>query len=286
MIAMPTRPALLLLAAAALAAVAPAARAQVESREGIALQNQILELRRDLEAQRGQGNGGGGAPAYAPPPNVGGGDLAANLLTRVTQLEDEVRRLRGQLDEEQNARTRQGEDLNKQVGDLGFKLGNGGGNGTAPNPPPLATPRYNSGDATPPPRPAPVIRRRPPEMALAEGTAAYNRHDFTTAQADAREALADGGPRAGDAQFLLARSLAGARDYQAAAVAYDDSYKRNPKGSRAQDSLVGLANTLADLNERKAACETLDKARAEFPTPRPDVRPALTAARFRAGCGA
>ncbi len=283
MIAIPTRPVLLLLALAASAVIAPSARAQVESREGIALQNQLLELRRDLDAQRTQ-NGGGG-PAYSPPSQtVGGGDIAATLLTRVTQLEDQVRQLRGQLDEEQNARTRLGEDLNKQIGDLNFKLG--GGNGAAPFPPPLATPRYNSGEAAPPPRPAPVVRRRTPETALAEGTAAYNRHDFATAQADAREALADGGPRAGDAQFLLARSLAGARDYQAAAVAYDDAYKRNPKGSRAQDSLVGLANTLADLNERKAACETLDKARAEFPTPRADVRPALTAARFRAGCGA
>ena len=285
MTAIPARPALLLLALAASAAATLPARAQVESREGIALQNQILELRRDLDAQRAQG-GGGGAPAYASPqqPTVGG-DIAATLLTRVTQLEDEVRRLRGQLDEEQNARTRQGENLAKEIGDLSFKLGGGGG-GVAPLPPPLATPRFNSGEADPPPRPAPVVRRRAPETALAEGTAAYNRHDYATAQAAAREVLAGGGPRAGDAQFLLARALAGARDYQAAAVAYDDAYKRNPKGSRAQDSLVGLANTLADLNERKAACETLDKARAEFPTPRPDVRPALTAARFRAGCGA
>ena len=280
MVAIPTRPALLLVALASFAAMAPSARAQVESREGIALQNQILELRRDLGAQRGQG--GGGAPVYVAPPTGDGGDITATLLTRVTQLEDEVRRLRGRLDEEENARQRQGEDLNKQIGDLNFKLGNGAAP-VAPPPPRGPT----SGAVVPlPPLPAPAARRTP-EKALADGNAAYARHDYAAAQAAAKEVLANGrSPRVADAQYLLAQSLAGARDYQASAVAYDDAYRRNPKGSRAQDSLVGLANSLAALNERKAACETLDKARVEFPVPRPDARPALAAARLRAGCPA
>ena len=68
------RPARLPAAALALLVllVAPVARAQVESREGIALQNQILELRRDLQALQ-QGRGGpapvaGGPYQLAPPP--------------------------------------------------------------------------------------------------------------------------------------------------------------------------------------------------------------------------
>ena len=47
---------------AALAAAPGAARAQIESREGIALQNQILELQQEIEALRQQA-GRGGAPA-------------------------------------------------------------------------------------------------------------------------------------------------------------------------------------------------------------------------------
>ena len=40
------------------------ARAQVESREGIALQNQILELRRQMQALQDQSGRGGGSPTY------------------------------------------------------------------------------------------------------------------------------------------------------------------------------------------------------------------------------
>src|SRR5689334_15817587 len=67
--------------------VAGSARAQVESREGIALQNQILELRRQMQTLQDQGARGSGSPAYpsrAPTPyspSAGGsGDLVAQLL--------------------------------------------------------------------------------------------------------------------------------------------------------------------------------------------------------------
>ena len=51
------------------AATAPA-RAQVESREGIALQNQILELRHDLQQMQSQQGSQGGSNNYrAPPPD-------------------------------------------------------------------------------------------------------------------------------------------------------------------------------------------------------------------------
>src|SRR5580692_3480290 len=75
--------------------------AQVDSREGIALQNQIYQLRQELKAAEDQmARGGGGspsrAPAYAPTQlQNGGNDLLAQLLTRVDSLEDQVRQLRG-----------------------------------------------------------------------------------------------------------------------------------------------------------------------------------------------
>ncbi|MCW3477409.1 hypothetical protein OL599_22830, partial [Rhodovastum sp. RN2-1] len=108
------------------------AQAQVESREGIALQNQILELRRDVQSLRDQiGRGGGssalGSSRSSTPAPGGGGEMTAALLDRVTRLEDEVRQLRGRVDEADNARQRQGEDLGKQIEDLNFKIDNGTG---------------------------------------------------------------------------------------------------------------------------------------------------------------
>ena len=278
-------------AALGLSAASPA-RAQMESREGIALQNQILELRHQLQDLRNQGAQGGGAPvyqtppAYQPPGGGGSNDLSATLLDRVTQLEDQVRQLRGRIDEIDNSRQQAEADLSKQIGDLQFKL-NGGAGPAAPGAsgPALSPPSgyLGGGRAAAPPPPPPV--RRTPEVALAAGNAALARRDYPAAEAAAREVLATGrGPRGADAQYLLAQALLGQRNYAAAAVAYDDSYKRNGRGARGADSLVGLANSLNGLGDKLAACQTLDKLRAEYPAPSVGLRPSIAAARSRAGC--
>jgi len=272
------------------------APAQMDSREGIALQNQILELRRDIESLRGQvGRGGGGGQAYAPPPSRGfsggggGGEMLPQLLDRVGRLEEQVRRMSGQQDELANRLQRLGEDVTKQMGDLSFRLqaleGGGGRQGAAP---PMAPPP-NSGQpvgrvAGQVGGPDPAARRTP-ELAMQEGNAALARRDYAAAEAAAREVLsARGSPRAYDAQFLLAQSLAGKRDFGQAAVAYDDTYNRSRTGVHAPDALVGLAGALAGLNERKAACDTLAKFAAEFPNARPNQKDAANAVRQRAQC--
>ena len=300
---LPARAALLLALSLTAPLCAPArAQSQIESREGIALQNQILEMRRDIQnlrdqIARGGGGGGGSAPVRAPAPSSGGGsnEMIAQLLDRVANLEEQVRQLRGRTDELGNQVQRQGDDLNKQIGDLNFRMqaieGTGGKSPPMPQsgPPPTTlgaiAPPAPIAPAAPPPG-APPAGKRTPELTLQEGNAALARRDYTTAEADAREVLAGGraSPRAYDAQFLLAQSLAGRKDYSQAAIAYDDSYTRARTGTHAPDALLGLANSLTAINERRAACDTLVKLRSEFPTVRPDLRDQIAAARNRAGC--
>lgn len=264
----------LLCAVGAALCQSPRAWAQVESREGIALQNQILELRRDFQRLQSQtGQGGGYAPQTPAPATAGSSDLDSRLLDRVTQLEDEVRTLRGRLDEVDNARQRQGDDLKKQLDDLSFRMGNAG----------AATAGAAAADANA--ATAPAQPHRTPETALQQGNAALARHDYQASEAIAREIVAGHGPRQGDGQFLLAQSLAGRRDFQAAAVAYDDTYKINVRGHRAPDSLLGLATSLAALNDKPGACQTLNKLRVEFPALRSDLRTPVSATWQRAGCG-
>ncbi len=231
------------------------ARAQMDSREAIALQNQILELRRDLQGLQGQR--GVLVPPVRRGGDNGGSEIATQLLDRVTQLEGDVRRLRGQLDEQANTSRRQADDLRKQVDDLNFRLQNS------------AAPQGSPASPGPPPGPA-ASGRRPPELAMQEGNAVL--------------ALGRKTARAGDAQFLLAQALMGQRDYAGAAVAYDDAYNRSRNGSRAPDALMGLANAFNGLNDQANACAALDRLRAEFPSPRSDVREAAAAARARSAC--
>lgn len=146
------------LVGALLAALAPSmAHAQMESREGIALQNQIYKLQQDLQllradVNRGTAGGGGGG---------GGGEIAAQLLSRVQAMEEQVRQLRGRIDETQNLITRQNADLSKRLDDLTFQFnlqqGKGGG-----SPPPMA-----SAQVPTPPRVREVAPRPAPESAPA-----------------------------------------------------------------------------------------------------------------------
>lgn len=282
----------MVVAAACLVVPAPA-RAQIESREAIQLQNQMLELRRDMQILREQvsrmgsssSSGGGSVLGFgrpSAPSGTGGGDMTAALLDRVSQLEDQVRRMQGRLDEVDNARQRQGEDLKKDLEDLNFKLGAGATAGATARPP-AATPPPTS--ATPPTTTPATGPRRTPEVAMQEGNAALARRDYAAAEAAAKEVLAfPRSPRAADAQFLMAQSLAGRRDWQGAAVAYDDAYNRSKTGTHAQPSLLGLADALNAINEKRAACATLDKLRTEFPTIRADLRANVATSRQRAGC--
>jgi TolA-binding protein len=281
----------------------------VDSREGIALQNQIFQLRqelRQLEEQRG-----GGQQGYAPQPRMSGNasDLLTQLLTRVDSMEDQVRQLRGRVDELQNQMQQQSLDLNKKVDDLKFQLGSGSGQSLGQVPPsqmpqPQTPPQQgamtspppgslslNTGGMNPGPAPTPLVPPsrpsgpRTPELAMQEGNAALARRDYPVAEAAAREVLANRtSPRAYDAKLLLAQALEGERQYPQAAVAYDDAYNMSRKGSHAQDALLGLATSLTAIKENKAACDTLGRMRSDFPQVRADLRAGVAATAQKAGC--
>jgi TolA-binding protein len=277
------------------------AHAQMDSREAIRLHNEILELRQEVQGLRNQGGSSLGGYRQPPPAYSGGdtpaGDVVAKLVDRIARLEDQVRTLQGRVDEADNARKMLHDDLQKEIDDINYKLGDslaaGGAAGGPRSGPPLSPPPGNLGGPAPrEPGPREAGPREPaaqpprtPELAMQQGSAALARRDYATAQSAAKEVLANPrSPRANDAQFLLAQALAGKRDYSGAAVAYDDAYNRSKKGPHAQDALLGLAHSLTAINEKRAACVTLEKLNHEFPSPRRDLREAISSARQQASC--
>ncbi|MFH5946297.1 hypothetical protein [Roseomonas xinghualingensis] len=291
----------LLLAGVAMAGLLPsgAALAQAESREGIYLQNQILMLRQELEMLRR----GGAVPVapQLPPPGRGGapaagGEIVAQLLERVGLLEEEVRRQRGRAEQAEFATRTLQQQIEKLQGDMEYRFNalesRGGAPAGTPPPagrpgggqqqgtlnPPGNTPSAPAGPATPP---AP----RTPELALREGQAALARRDYAAAEAAAREVLAArNSPRAQDAGILLGASLAGKRDYQNAALAYDDAYRRSRNSARAPEAMVGLANAFNGFGAKREACQTLDDLRSQFPRLAANVAERVGQARRNAGC--
>ncbi|MFM7421791.1 MAG: tetratricopeptide repeat protein [Alphaproteobacteria bacterium] len=262
-------------------ALATPVQAQVETREGIALQNQILDLRRELDALRR----GGGAVAPAPSAPARGsaasGDLVQQLLGRVQELEEENRRLRGRADVADNNDRQMRAEIEKLRGDLDFRLQaleRGAGRPAAPRPP-------QPGPAAQAPAPAPSSAPRTAEKAITDGQAALARRDFPTAETAAREAIrARPGARAQDASLLLGDALMGKRDFQNAALAYDEAYSRNRQGARAPEALIGLANAFQGFGARREACETLDNLRSNHPNLSGPLAERAADSRRRAQC--
>ncbi len=219
--------------------------------------------RRDLDALR---RGGLPAPAAAAPAARGAAppqELVQQLLSRVAELEEQVRRLRGQLDVAENNNRRLSEDVEKLRGDMDFRLQQleGGRPGAArpPQGPAAATP--------PAPQPAspPPAGPRTAERAIADGQAALSRRDYAAAEAAAREVIAGrAGPRTQDAEILLGEALLGQRQYQNAALSFDAAYRRNRRSSRAPEALLGLSNSFIGFGARREACDTLAQLTSEF----------------------
>lgn len=265
------------------------AAAQMDSREGIALQNQILELRRDLDAAR---RGGAVAAAPIPAPSRGGSampqELAQQMLARVGELEEQVRQLRGQLDVAQNANRRLTEDVEKLRGDMDFRLQQleGGGGRTAPARPPQGpAPAQAPAPAAQATAPSNSPGPRPAERAIADGQAALGRQDYAAAEGAAREVLQGRpGPRVQDANLLLGEALLGRRQFQNAALAFNDAYNANRRSGRAPEALLGLANSFQGFGARREACDTLDQLRSEYPQVSGALAQRVNDSRRRAQC--
>ncbi|MFQ3622811.1 MAG: hypothetical protein SNJ73_04625 [Acetobacteraceae bacterium] len=309
------RLAAILAAGLALGAAQPAS-AQLDSREAIALQNQILELRRDLQALQGRVGGGVAPPPVPLAPPVGAAaplagsqqELLTRLLERVTALETEVRLLRGRSDETQNAVRELQSTVEKNREDVEFRLGAlEGARGAAPRPAAPAQqgaapaqqgaaparpatpppPQQQAGLPVPPAAPAQAPRTRTQAQILTAAQEALRRQDWATAEREAQAFIATypRDARVGEAYAIRAEALFGRREYMQAALAFDDARGRVTDRSRRQEVLLGLGRSLAAINERDSACEVFRQLASDFATDmRSDVREVLTRERTRLRC--
>jgi TolA-binding protein len=244
----------------------------IQSQEGIALQNEILQLQSQVQALQANGGGGGsslgGAPPPAPSPDTApaGGGVVTSLLTQVQQLQAQVQELSGKVDTLQNQVNQQHDQMEKEIGDLNFKITGGAATPGAPGAPAAG------GQLTPPGAGQPGATAAPTPTAvpatLHDAQTAYAAHNYAGAEAAARAVAAKGGPGAYSAQYLVAESLAAEGKPQDAAIAYDDAYNKNHTGTYAAPSLLGLATALAAIHQDQAACSTLSSLNSQFPTPR------------------
>jgi len=73
--------------------------------------------------------------------------------------------------------------------------------------------------------------------------------------------------------------------FDEAAVAFADAYQQNPGGSKAPDSLLKLAMSLAAIDKTADACTSLTELRAKFPNANSSVRARAQEQRVKLKCG-
>ncbi|SIQ06430.1 MULTISPECIES: tetratricopeptide repeat protein [Acidiphilium] len=267
-----------------LAPVGVAHAQMISSREGIALENQILELKQQIQSGQ-QGNGNSALAAPAPEPGGGGAAtssaLLPNMLQQIQTLTDQVQNLRGRVDTLEHEVATQHDELKQEIGNLKFQLSQNGataapGQGTAAPPP------------APTPTPAPAAARAPRvEASITAARRALAGGDYKAAAADSRAVIARQGKGAGKgaAELTLADALSHQGDHQGAAIAYDDAYNANRAGPNAPDALLGLAGSLTAIHQNQEACDTLDSLASQFSSPSASLATRIHLARVRAHCG-
>lgn len=289
-----------------------AAHAQmVTSREGIALEDQILALKQKIQALQQSGGNGGSALGQSQPgasQSAGGGNqMVANLLQQVRALQDQVQSLHGELDQIRHKEQTDHDQLAKQIGDLEFQLqqngtikpsggtpasaGSGSGgpaagsSGRTLGTMPAGKPE-GAGSAAQHSSAAQHGSAAKVEPSLTAARHALDHHDAKTAEADARAVIAKHGKGAyhGAAELVLGQAYANQGRHRQAALAYDDAYSADKHGPHAPEALLGLASSLTAIHQTEAACDTLKSLTSQFPHPSASVAKGVRRTRAQAHC--
>lgn len=230
------------------------------------LRTELSGLRKQLQSLRGEMVASGQAGFQAA-----GGDSA---IDRMNTIEQRLRQLTDRTEQLQNRINRIVEDGTRRIGDIEFRLcemdescdlaalttpelgglAQGGAN-VPPALPPQTVPD-NTGAAS-----------ESEQADFEAANAALNAGDFERA-ADLFGQVADkhaGGPLTAEALYLRGASLDSAGRDKDAASAWLESFAADPDGTRAAESLLGLARVIAADGDPVAACLYLGEIPARFP---------------------
>lgn len=257
------------------------------------------------------------APARAQ--SVAPGPGALDFETRLSQDEDQMRQLNGQIEELTNTVDQLKQQLARQQSDTDLRFsqlqGGGAPPSAAPNaasptvPPPLNPPPGAGADLSQPAsRSGNLGTLASPGAAAPTQTAAagaagtlpsgspqdqYNYAFGLLTQANypaAEQAMRafvqrfPKDPLASNAQYWLGETFYVRRDYSDAATAFAQGYEKYPKGAKAPDDLLSLGMSLTALNQKADACKAFARLEHDFPAPAQAIKERLVSEKQHAGC--
>ncbi len=205
--------------------------------------------------------------------SAGGGESAmtsegsAALFVRLSQLEEQMRDLTGQIEELSFKIDQANQRIDRMAADNDFRfqaLEKGGASAEPPMPQSSAAPTGSAQAA------APVQLKPPPAdagEAYREAFRLLQKADYAAAEVAFKAFLKDHADTeyAGNAQYWLGETYYVRGQFEPAAVAFADGYKKYRKGAKAPDSLLKLGFSMRKLNQPEKACAALDQMVKEFP---------------------
>jgi tol-pal system protein YbgF len=252
-------------------------------------------IERDMQSLQRQLYRGGDGRSAAPADT--GGTAAANLQIRFTALEEELRQLRGQVEEsryqnEQSARQLQllQEDMEYRLNQIEQKIGLGlavapeaGAEATAQGAESAATATSPSAasavqaQGTPPVPGTPVTPQTEPSVPVTTQNAKelynaaiglMNKAQYAEAATAFKQFISQY-PKdklLGNAYYWLGETYYVREDYVQAADQFRQGFETMPEGVKAPDNLLKLAMSLAKLDKRREACVVLQQIQIKYKT--------------------
>jgi len=283
------------------------------------LLDRLDRLERDmnlLQRQVYRGGGGGGAPTAMPD-----AQSSVNNEVRISQLEDQMRTITGQIEQLTYNIDQMKRRLDTLASDIDQRLGaveHPGGAppippppGQPPPPPPRTLgggPPPGAGNPAQPPSQSGVLQLPAGggQTAAAPATAGeagnlpsgtpqeqYNyafgllRQANYPAAEQALRAFVQRYPNdtlAGNAQYWLGETYYVRKDYANAAAVFAEGYQKYPKGGKAADDLLKLGMALGQLNQKADACRAFARLDRDFPTAPAGIKERAADEKKHLGC--
>ncbi len=272
-----------------------------------ALFNRLEALRKDVSDLQSVVYGGKTPPpagTVAAPAAAGPGDAerTARLEVRLSEIEDQMRGLTGEIERVAYDISQVADRLDKLVSDVDFRLSEiekaqrEAQAAQAAAPPASAAPATAAGvpatgaapaaPATPTALAAPALPPGTPDEQYKYAYDLLRSEEYADAER-AFKAFVDAHADhklAGNAFYWLAETYYVRGDYTQAVTYFARGYQEYPDSVKAPDNLLKLAMSLARLDRKKDACVTFEELDTRFPTASQAIKRRAASERKRAGC--
>lgn len=247
------------------------------SRQVIALQNQVAQLKSQISQLQAQNtNFNDDSDNYRKKRHKDkdeddslstNNSLLPDLVSRINNLEDQQRVMRGEIDDLSNQLKTQNDLINKKIDDMNFAAGRGGAsNGSSDD---VVTDSKSevskklsiSDDSG-------TIKSVKPETGstLRDGQQALLNGNFQIAESIAQKILSTPeGAKSPSARYLLAQAQAGQGNFKASSVNYYAVYKNFPKSPKAPSALLGVGYLMLKNGKVQEACQAVSLLHSKYP---------------------